>query len=260
MQQKRKISETRFLLEIIKIVLLILPAIIIKNARKSFKESLLRIKIFVWEEKSTTTLIILITITSITGWFLPEQTINNLVQYPADLFTTRIYTIITAGFIHANIGHLAGNMLALFIFGRIVERTLKTRTLITTYFAALIISGIISSIVNLSIGNNTPGLGASGAIMGIIALAMLLQPLKITYIFIIPLPIAVVGWLYIISDITGLLGPNDGIGHIAHLGGFFSIAIIAYFFSKEKKIRMKKGALICLGTILIMGIIKLLLL
>lgn len=257
--KRRKTSETKFILEIIITLMYLIPALLIKKAREKLRLSWEKIKRFVWEEKATATLILIISSISIIGWFLPETIIDNVVQRPMDLLSAKAYTIITAGFFHANIGHLFGNMLALFIFGRQVESVFKAKKFIISYFAALIISGVINSIIHIVIGGNTPGLGASGAIMGIVALAMLTTPLRITYILIMPLPIVAVGWLFIIADIIGILGPADGIGHFAHLGGFLSIIVIAYFFSKEEKKKMRKGMLICLATLLIMVMVRLIL-
>ena len=141
------------------------------------------------------------------------------------------FPLITAGFLHANLLHISGNMLALFIFGRVVERKLGSGKTLLVYFGALILSGVFTSIIHfLILGDNTPGLGASGAIMGLISTAILLEPWYLTYELLFPLPIMVVGWLAIFADISGILNPvEDGIGHFAHLGGFISISLLMWF-------------------------------
>lgn len=212
---------------------------------------------YFWQAPITATIIIINIICFIGSMFLPEQTLLSLINHPNDLFSLKAYTLITAGFLHASIGHLFGNMLALLIFGRIVEGKLGKKGVLLTYFGALLISGIFNSIIQTVITQDpTPGLGASGAIMGVIAMCMLLAPLQITYIIIFPLPISVVGWLYIISDVMGLLGPADGIGHIAHLGGFISVGILGYLFSKNKKTAMKKGTLINIGILVLLLVLQ----
>jgi hypothetical protein len=86
-------------------------------------------------------------------------------------------------------------------------------------------------------------LGASGAIMGILGAAMLLDPFYITYELIIPLPIMVVGWITIYGDITGVLSQtNDGISHIAHLAGFKSVSTGLYLMGERES--LKKGFII----------------
>jgi len=61
----------------------------------------------------------------------------------------------------------------------------------------------------------------------------------------IPLPIMVLGWLAIIADVTGIMSArNDGIGHLAHLGGFLAIACIVFFLDKKEKDQLKKGLIV----------------
>lgn len=74
--------------------------------------------------------------------------------------------------------------------------------------------------------------------MGLISTAILLDPFYFTYELIIPLPIMIVGWLAIFADILGILNPvESGIGHLAHIGGFISIALLMYFLVKKKRIK-----------------------
>ena len=63
-----------------------------------------------------------------------------LISYPSDLLTFRFHTLITSGFLHADIFHLLGNMLGIFIFGRVMERKLGFFKTFLIYFGALIIS------------------------------------------------------------------------------------------------------------------------
>ena len=93
------------------------------------------------------------------------------------------------------------------------------------------------------LNDNTPGLGASGALMGLVAAAILLKPFAITWEGGFPIPILLLGWLALIADVTGLFS-NDNIGHLAHLGGFVSIMISMKFLTKETQHDLWKGFLI----------------
>jgi membrane associated rhomboid family serine protease len=202
---------------------------------------------FIFEPKFTITMIIINIAAFMASVFLmSEQAVNSLVNYPSDLLSHRYYTLITAGFLHANLSHLAGNMLALFIFGRVVERKLGFFKTALIYFGALVISGLFESLVNLFIaGNNIGGLGASGALMGLVSAAILLDPFYLTYELIIPLPVMVVGWIAIYGDISGVLNPvQDGIGHFAHIGGFFSIGLLMFLIGADERAKLKKGLMI----------------
>lgn len=100
------------------------------------------------------------------------------------------------------------------------------------------------------------GFGASGAIAGLASAAMLISPLSITWLAMgIPLPVMVVSWLFLITDLSGVLNPTpgDNIGHFAHLGGFFSITVILWLLGKEHKEKMLKGFLINVGTLAVLA-------
>jgi membrane associated rhomboid family serine protease len=178
-----------------------------------------------------------------------------LASYPTDLITpSRLFTLISSGFIHADISHILGNMLALLIFGRIVERKLGAGKTFLVYIASLIISSIFSNIIGLMQSSNIPGLGASGAIMGLVGISIILAPLQLSYIAIIPLPVMVLGWTMIWIDLSGILSNvQDGIGHYAHLGGYLSVSLIYYLLNSEDKSKLKKGILINLVSIAIIA-------
>ena len=75
--------------------------------------------------------------------------------------------------------------------------------------------------------------GASGAVMGIIYSAILLDPSLDIYLFFIPIPIPgyIFGIGYLLYSIYGMKAKSDNIGHTAHFGG----AIGGYLFTLMKK-------------------------
>ena len=178
--------------------------------------------------------------------------IDTLVLYPSDLINpVRWFAFLTHGFLHVNLTHLFGNILALFVFGRIVEKEIGPKKTSIVYFSALLFAGIFSATMNLIQGSAAGGVGASGAIMGLVSAAILLAPFRITFAALIPLPIMVLGWLMIYVDITGFFsGANTGIGYAAHIGGFLSAALLFFFLGKEKQ-RLMKGLIINTVTLIV---------
>jgi len=250
-------SESRFIWKFILHTLLIPFKLILVLFRKAeikdvFQPFIDLIK-FIFEPKFTISIIIINIILHFINIFIfSEQISYSLINYPTDLLDiTLYYRLITAGFLHADIAHLLGNMLAIFIFGRVVERELGMAKTALIYFGALLISSIFSSAISLFIlGTNIPGLGASGALMGLVSAAILLNPFYLTYELIIPLPIIATGALTIYADISGILYPTaDGIGHFAHLGGYLSIALLMFLLGKENQEKIKKGFFISIITI-----------
>lgn len=241
-------SETKFLWILFKQVILtpwILLLVLFKQ--KKISELLLPFKIifnFIFSAKFTAQIIILnILIYIFQIFFMNENLFLSLANVPTNLFSLKIHTLITSGFLHGSISHLFWNMLGIFLFGRIVERKLKYWKTCYIYFGALIISNIFSSLVEYFIfANNVPGIGASGALMGLVATAILLDPFYITHDLLIPLPSMLVGWIFIFQDFVSALNQvDDNVGHFAHIGGFLSISIIYFFMNKKHKDSLKKG-------------------
>jgi len=74
------------------------------------------------------------------------------------------WRMITAGFVHVSVIHIAFNMYLLFILGRLMEPSIGTPRFVVLYFASL----LAGSFAALLIEPNTVGAGASGAIFGVL--------------------------------------------------------------------------------------------
>ena len=152
----------------------------------------------------------------------------NLLFYPWEIKReNQWYRFITHGFIHADFMHLFINMWVLYIFGEVVEKSLKFiyGSEGTLYFLLLYFGGLIfSSMYSYGRHLNNPqysALGASGAVSGITFAYILMYPMSGLMIFPIPiqLPAFVFGILYLIySWYMGRRG-KDNIGHDAHFFG-----------------------------------------
>src|SRR5215204_3033575 len=81
------------------------------------------------------------------------------------------WRLITSAFLHANLLHLAFNMLALWWFGAPVELFLGRARFLLLYFA----SGLAGAAGALLATPNAPTVGASGAIFGILGAALVLE-------------------------------------------------------------------------------------
>ncbi len=168
----------------------------------------------------------------------PEQ-FQSLVFTPDAIKTLNFVPMISSWFLHANLAHLLGNLLFLLVFGRIVERRFGFLKMLLIFFSSAILSDLIAGLV---FGQG--GIGASGAISGVIAAAMIIDPFYWTFVLGIPIPIILVGWIAVFIDITGILIPvADNIGRIAHLGGFFATSLVIFVMDKKDE-KIKRGFLI----------------
>lgn len=190
--------------------------------------------------KATLSIMAVIVVCFIASMFFD---VSSFIHTPTDLFEYKWYTILTTSFFHANLAHLTGNLLGLWVFGRVVERKLGHAKTVVIYFGATILAITLASLIHYYIlGDNTGGLGASGGIMGLVAIAILIDPFYMTFDFGLPIPVMVYGWLALVADITGIINPvEDGIGHFAHLAGFFSVGLLGYFLSKKDRNKLKRG-------------------
>ena len=189
---------------------------------------------------------------------VPKEALASWVLSPANLRNGNFLCLITSGFLHGNWMHLLFNMGGVFIFASIVETHFGFVKTVCIYLSALFISMLFAIAVYILIMHkNTAIIGASGALMGLIACAMLLDPLRITYEMIIPLPVMLKAWFFFYADLKGFLGgEQDGVSHLTHLFGFFSIAILVYFFNKVERKKMQKGLIINVVTFAILIILN----
>ncbi|WP_428225543.1 rhomboid family intramembrane serine protease [Flavobacterium sp.] len=130
------------------------------------------------------------------------------------------FRMLTSGFLHNDIPHLAFNMLTLYFFAPLVIGHFGSITFLIMYFISLA-SG---SLLALNFHKNEysySAVGASGAVTGILYSAILIDPSMSLYLFFIPIPIPayIFGIGYLLYSIYGMKAKNDNIGHVAHFGG-----------------------------------------
>ena len=127
--------------------------------------------------------------------------------------------LLTSGFLHADIMHLAFNMLTLWFFAPVVINLLGDFSFAVIYFGSLIFGSLLTMLFHKN-DYNYRAVGASGAVTGVLYSAILLQPdMMLGLYFIIPIPAYLFGILYLLYSIYGMKAKNDNIGHTAHFGG-----------------------------------------
>jgi membrane associated rhomboid family serine protease len=194
---------------------------------------------------SITVIIIIITaIISFTA-FSNEKIMNDLIFYPPAVSNdNQWYRFITCGFIHADIAHLAFNMISLYLFGQFVEQKFidifggggKVLYLLM-YVLALAVS-ILPTYLRNRHNQNYRSLGASGAVSAVVFAGLMIAPYVKVGLFILPpvIPGFVFGPLYLIISAWLDKKGGDNINHSAHIwGAVFGVAflIIAGAFSQQ---------------------------
>ena len=147
----------------------------------------------------------------------------------------QIWQIVTSAFLHGGVTHILFNMIALYMFGGAIERTLGAREFTLYYFVCAIVASLLQLAVLWFFPPTEPGptLGASGAIFGLLlAFGMMYPHEKVMLMF---LPIPMPAWLFVtgyaIVELTmGVTGVEPGVAHFAHLGGMLGgIVLIEYW-------------------------------
>jgi membrane associated rhomboid family serine protease len=126
----------------------------------------------------------------------------------------------SSAFLHADIPHLAFNMLTLYFFAPVVIDFLGVFSFITIYIGSLLFGSLLTLYMHKN-NYSYRAIGASGAVTGILYSAILLQPDMSLFLFFIPIPIPayIFGIGYLLYSIYGMKAKNDNIGHTAHFGG-----------------------------------------
>ncbi len=167
--------------------------------------------------------------------------------------------LLASQFAHAGLAHLAGNMLFLGIFGDNIEcRIGKVR-----YLALYLVSGTSGVLAHVATANlmggaaaETPLVGASAAISGILASYLVLFPGNRVFVLLfnfIPTALSawiVIGFWFVLQLFGGLSGlASGGVAYMAHIGGFASSWLWSLGYKRverrhlerERRQRLRRG-------------------
>ena len=160
---------------------------------------------------------------------------NTIALYPYNSGLFEPYQLVTHMFAHdpTNFFHILFNMYALWMFGSVLERVWGAKRFLIFYLAC----GLGAGVAQMFVG--APAIGASGAIMGLLAAFAYLFPNTQFYILPFPFPIKAkyMVAIYAAIDLFGGIhaGAADNIAHFAHLGGLVMGFILVIIWNKTNK-------------------------
>lgn len=150
---------------------------------------------------------------------------------PQLFFAGKIWQVFTYMFLHANFMHILFNMLALWMFGSVLERYWGSREFIKYYLITGLGGGLCYALFNMN--SPIPTVGASGAIYGLLAAYAVLFPDSVIYVwFVIPLKAKWFALIFGAIEFFASFGQGGGVAHLAHLGGM----VIGFVYLKRGRI------------------------
>lgn len=185
--------------------------------------------------------------------------------YPINSDLFKPYQLVTHMFAHSptNIMHIVFNMLTLWMFGTILERFWGSKKFLIFY----LICGIVAAVTHLTMeyvragdsgritqdminaflqeNENIPkyflggAMGASGAVMGVMAAFAYIFPNTQLFMMFIPIPVKakIAVPIMIAIDLFGGFAniSGDNIAHFAHLGGALAGFLLALYWNKTNR-------------------------
>ena len=142
-------------------------------------------------------------------------------NYGPDVHGLGVYRLISSQFLHGGIEHIMGNMYGLMIGGLFLSPVIRKAGLIVCY----LVCGLGGAIASLVVHPSTVSFGASGAIMGLWGILLVLALLR-------DKRIGAARWLIVVNCLifAGLTFAQGfavpGIDNAAHVGGFATGVVI----------------------------------
>src|SRR6266446_3387008 len=174
----------------------------------------------------------------------PSFVEQNLVFSSDNLQAGRLWTLVTALFVHGSPIHLLGNMIFLFVFGNTLEKTIGSHAHMVVFFTG----GLTAFLLSIPFFPADTGMiGASAAIFTLAAAVMLTRPLKFSWLFLAPQGLVAI--IYFVLNVALVYAPsmipgyNPNVAYIAHVIGF----TVGIPFGIAWSLHWKKNLVISLG-------------
>ena len=169
-------------------------------------------------------------VASLAGLYAKPAIIEASLFRPYWFLRRRQYaTIVTSGFVHADLPHLIFNMVTFYFFAFPLEKQIGSLRFALLYFLGLVVSDLGTYFKHRN-DQGYASLGASGAISAVLFAAIVYFPWMKLFIIPIPLPIPapLFGVAYVAYSWWSAKQARGRINHDAHLGGaLFGVVFVA---------------------------------
>jgi rhomboid protease GluP len=132
------------------------------------------------------------------------------------------WQLFTSMFVHANIFHLAGNMIFLVMFGLRGEEMFS----LTEYLAVYFLGGLAGNLLSLLLGSDFVSVGASGAVFAMFGACAIYARRSIGQ--------SIVGALFF-GFFLLMISSGENVNILAHIGGLVAGLLIGYVLAVRHK-------------------------
>ncbi len=143
------------------------------------------------------------------------------------------WQLLTYGFMHGNLTHIAFNMFGLWMFGQDLERLWGPQRFLMYFLVCVVGAGAIQLLVAGWQGGLYPTVGASGGLFGILLAYGLTFPNRIIVPLFPPIPMRAITFVVVFGLLElylGVSGNAPGVANFAHLGGMlFGFLMLRYW-------------------------------
>ena len=179
---------------------------------------------------------------SIFGLGYIPSVIHNTAELPSELvLVPENFTYLTYAFLHADIFHLGGNMIFLWVFGDNVEDAMGHVRYLIFYLVCAVAGAFLHGVILAS--SEEPLIGASGAIAGVVVAYLMLHPhVKLWVLALMRIPLRIPAWipiaLWIAFQFVMLFTQTeDQVSWPAHVGGILA-GIVLTPLLKRRGVRL----------------------
>ena len=144
-----------------------------------------------------------------------------------------LWQLLTYGFLHGDVMHIAFNMFALWMFGSDIERLMGSQRFLTYYLVCVVGAALVQLLVAKFQGGFYPTIGASGGVFGILLAYGMSFPNRTVMLIFPPIPMKAkyfVLFYGLLELYLGISGSAPGVANFAHLGGMlFGFMLLRYW-------------------------------
>ena len=150
-----------------------------------------------------------------------------------------VWQLVSYGFLHGGLPHIAFNMFALWMFGRDIETLLGPRRFLTYYLVCVAGAGLVQLVVAKLQGGFYPTVGASGGVFGILLAYGMAFPNRLVMMIFLPVPIKAKYFVILVGLFelyVGFSGTAPGVANFAHIGGMvFGFVLLMSWRSQQRR-------------------------